>query len=65
MLAIYITSKGSPKEKLKWAYKVYDIDGNGTIEFGEMKWFYNEELLCLRSYQQIFFRVVNAVYKVL
>ena len=39
MLAIYITSKGSPDEKLKWAFKVYDIDGNGTIEFGEMKRF--------------------------
>ena len=45
MLAIYITSKGSPEEKLKWAFKVYDIDGNGTIEFGEMKRFYNKELL--------------------
>ena len=45
MLAIYITSKGSPEEKLKWAFKVYDIDGNCTIECGKMKRFYNEDLL--------------------
>ena len=37
MLVIYITSRGTPEEKLKWAFSVYDIDGNGTIEFDEMK----------------------------
>ena len=36
MLAIYLTSKGTAEEKLKWAFSVYDIDGNGTIEVGEM-----------------------------
>ena len=37
MLAIYITSSGSSDQKLKWAFSVYDIDGNGTIEYEEMR----------------------------
>ncbi|VDK73769.1 unnamed protein product [Dibothriocephalus latus] len=36
LLAINITSGGRPKEKLEWAYQMYDIDGNGTIERSEM-----------------------------
>ncbi|BHF82272.1 neuronal calcium sensor [Sparganum proliferum] len=36
LLAINITSGGRPKEKLEWAYQMYDIDGNGTIERNEM-----------------------------
>ena len=37
MLAIDITSKGSVEEKLAWAFKVYDIDGDGRIKYQEMK----------------------------
>ena len=36
LLAINITSGGQPKEKLEWAFQMYDIDGNGTIEKKEM-----------------------------
>ncbi|VEL11150.1 unnamed protein product [Protopolystoma xenopodis] len=36
LLAINITSGGKPEEKLEWAYQMYDIDGNGTIERSEM-----------------------------
>ncbi|KAA3676617.1 uncharacterized protein DEA37_0008519 [Paragonimus westermani] len=36
LLAINITSGGDPEEKLEWAYQMYDIDGNGTIERTEM-----------------------------
>ncbi|BHF78392.1 neuronal calcium sensor [Sparganum proliferum] len=36
LLAINITSGGQPKEKLDWAFQMYDINGNGTIEKGEM-----------------------------
>ncbi|GAA57845.1 neuronal calcium sensor 2, partial [Clonorchis sinensis] len=36
LLAINITSGGDPEEKLEWAYQMYDIDGNGTIERSEM-----------------------------
>lgn len=38
LVAIDITSKDShPVEKLNWAFRLYDIDGNGTIEKGEME----------------------------
>ena len=37
MLALHVTSNGSPEEKLTWAFKMYDIDGNGVVDFNEMK----------------------------
>jgi len=36
MIACYCTSDASDEEKLKLAFKMYDIDGNGTIGEGEM-----------------------------
>ena len=36
LLAINITSSGTPEEKLKWVFKLYDVDGNGTISQNEM-----------------------------
>ena len=36
MLAIYITSAGTAEEKLKWTFRIYDVDGNGVINQGEM-----------------------------
>jgi len=37
MLALHVTSKGTPEEKLRLAFRMYDVDGNGTIELSEMK----------------------------
>ena len=37
MLALHATSHGSPEEKLAWAFRMYDVDGNGSIDFNEMK----------------------------
>ncbi|XP_074643226.1 neurocalcin homolog [Tubulanus polymorphus] len=37
LLAINITSSGKPEEKLNWAFQMYDIDGNGSIERSEME----------------------------
>jgi len=36
MLALHITSSGSPQEKLTWAFRMYDVDGSGAIDFKEM-----------------------------
>ena len=36
LLAINITSSDSPEEKLKWAFKLYDVDGDGEIDHYEM-----------------------------
>ena len=37
MLALYVTSSDTPEEKLNWAFRMYDVDGSGDIEFKEMK----------------------------
>merc|ERR1711994_166491 len=36
LLAIDITSAGSPEEKLNWAFSMYDVDENGMIDLNEM-----------------------------
>ena len=36
LLAIGITQSGNIKEKLKWAFRMYDINNDGTIELDEM-----------------------------
>jgi len=34
--AINITSSGKPEQKLEWAFNMYDVNGDGTIEPSEM-----------------------------
>ena len=33
---VAILAKGNPEKKLKWAFKMYDIDSNGSIDRQEM-----------------------------
>ena len=37
LMAISMSMIGTPKEKLHWAYKLYDKDGNGEVEIDEME----------------------------
>jgi neurocalcin delta len=36
LLAINITSAGQPEQKLEWAFQMYDVNGDGTIDPSEM-----------------------------
>ena len=36
LLAIDVTAAGTPEEKLKWAFRMYDVDGDGVINQEEM-----------------------------
>jgi len=36
LLAIDVTSSGSPEQKLNWAFRMYDVDENGMIDLNEM-----------------------------
>ena len=35
MCGLSITSTASQKDQLKWAFEMYDIDGNGSISLEE------------------------------
>jgi len=35
-ICILFLAKGNPEKKLKWAFKMYDIDSNGSVDRQEM-----------------------------
>ena len=37
LMAISMSMKGEPDQKLHWAYKLYDKDGDGQVEIEEME----------------------------
>jgi len=49
LLAINITSAGKPEQKLEWAFQMYDVNGDGTIEPKEMT-----EIIAVRTASLLF-----------
>ena len=47
--AINITSSGRPEQKLEWAFQMYDVNGDGTIEPSEMAEIIGVSIGLLRS----------------
>ena len=37
MVSLSVTTRGSADQRLEWAFKVYDVDGNGFITRREMQ----------------------------
>ena len=46
MVTLSVTMHGSNRDKLEWAFDVYDVDGNGQITFDEML----HVLRCMQDY---------------
>ena len=56
MLAISVTSAKDPKEKLTWAFTMYDKNKDGTIEKSEMV-----DIITVRPFFQVILTVFNSL----
>ncbi|KAG0430940.1 hypothetical protein HPB47_022239 [Ixodes persulcatus] len=36
LCGLHVTTRGTPEEKLQWAFRMYDMDGDGFIQYHEM-----------------------------
>ncbi len=60
----YFLAKGNPEKKLKWAFKMYDIDSNGSVDRQEMLKIIEVKLNSLNTKKIIFFSL-QSIYDLL
>ena len=58
-MAINITAKGDPEKKLKWAFKMYDVDGNGEIDRAEMLQIIQVKYSIYKKTYDIFLQIIS------
>ena len=65
-MVVHVTSNGSAEDKLRTMFTLYDQDGNGSIDAGEMNRLEFDQKLRRKHFLIIFFySVINDIYQML